>query len=55
MQPWPARPITPEEAEHILPLLLESRDAEGLAGTLRALIVPRSGSRQRTDRPGWRD
>jgi hypothetical protein len=39
-RPWPSRPITPEEAEQLLlPLLLESRDAEGLAGVLRALIA----------------
>jgi hypothetical protein len=37
--PWPARPITPEEAERLIPVLLETRDAEGLAGVLRALIA----------------
>jgi hypothetical protein len=35
----PRSPINPEEAEQLLPLLLEIRDTDGLAGALRALIA----------------
>jgi hypothetical protein len=49
--PWPGSPITREQAERLLLLLLlEVRDAEGLAGVLGALIA---WSRAQNRRRPW--